>query len=818
MNITLAIITKNEEDNIPKLFKNTRDYVDQIVMVDTGSSDSTIKTAKKYSNDTPLIIEEGDFTDEVLGVFNFAEARHRSFQLAEENDADWILWLDADDTVDGIENIGMVVEKAEQEGWNGVYLPYHYTFDEHGNLTSGHFKERLLKANEWEWEWEYKEKRGIRYPIHENLYPYEEKQCGLMHEPKVIHGATDEDHEASALRNLQILRKLEAWERESDLGVDPRTVFLLGRQLHTLKSFEEAKRLLHEYLTLNPNPGDEKLVYQMLAEYHLERGEWNASRQYAYTMLSRFPEEQLSWALVAQYHMYIGDYRIAALYAQNSREVGDKYEGVHTGTYMPKAAIQKQTLVLAESLANSGDQNYNADDIRVAVQELSNYMQYVEKENKEHFSSELNKYKSMYAMHKHLDAFEKLLDDKLLYVEKEKGVEVWEEMYALLPENVKRAQPARLLKMKRAFGDYVKQESPHINFYCPGVFETFTPASLMEKGGGGSETAVVELAKRFRDRGYKVTVYAAPDKEQEYDGVMYKKHENIDWSTHFDIFVSWRTPTPFERNKVLANKKYIWLQDIMSPSEYRKEVVDRVDKIIVLSKYHRWYLPGVSDDKMYISKNGINVELIEEAEKEAEPRNPKKIIYASSFDRGLEELIYQIFPKVQREVPDAELYWFYGWDAYRALNKKHGVGSEEVEKNIKKFEEQMRKLGVHIMGRVGKKELYKQMFSAGVWAYPLKGPQETSCIVAMEAQATGMFPITTGTTALNETQQFGIKAENIENYTEALTRFLQGDYPEGIDDESALEDYRSKMIQWARDTYNWDTVADSWAEDLFYGL
>ena len=84
--ISLCMIVKNEEDVLARCLNSVKDFVDEIIIVDTGSTDSTIKIAK-------------NFTDKVFHFTwndNFADARNFSFSHAT---CDYIMWLDADDIV-----------------------------------------------------------------------------------------------------------------------------------------------------------------------------------------------------------------------------------------------------------------------------------------------------------------------------------------------------------------------------------------------------------------------------------------------------------------------------------------------------------------------------------------------------------------------------------------------------------------------------------------------------------------------------------------------------------------------------------------------
>lgn len=87
----VGMIVKNEEDNITKCLKAIRPFVDNIVMVDTGSTDKTKELAAPYVD----TIIDHEFQD-------FGTARNISLDAVKE---DWFFWIDADEVLLGGENI-----------------------------------------------------------------------------------------------------------------------------------------------------------------------------------------------------------------------------------------------------------------------------------------------------------------------------------------------------------------------------------------------------------------------------------------------------------------------------------------------------------------------------------------------------------------------------------------------------------------------------------------------------------------------------------------------------------------------------------------
>ena len=82
--ISLCMIVKNEEKLLPQCLESVREYVDEIVVVDTGSTDNTVKIARSYWAKIFFHPWEGDFS----------KHRNQSISYATR---DWIFILDADE-------------------------------------------------------------------------------------------------------------------------------------------------------------------------------------------------------------------------------------------------------------------------------------------------------------------------------------------------------------------------------------------------------------------------------------------------------------------------------------------------------------------------------------------------------------------------------------------------------------------------------------------------------------------------------------------------------------------------------------------------
>ena len=183
-------------------------------------------------------------------------------------------------------------------------------------------------------------------------------------------------------------------------------------------------------------------------------------------------------------------------------------------------------------------------------------------------------------------------------------------------------------------------------------------------------------------------------------------------------------------------------------------------------------------------------------------KNLTRVIYTSSYDRGLEHLL-KMWPDVIKEVPEATLAIFYGWQLFDQFYSGNPASMKWKENMVK----MMSQPGVTEFGRVSQIDLVKEYEKSGIWAYPTHFG-EINCISGIKAQAYGCEPVVVNYAALKETVQYGRKVEGDiydeetqEEFKKQLILALQNP----LSDAKRLE-----MQKWAVDTYKWEKIAKDW--------
>ena len=129
--ISVCMIVKNEERVLERCLKCVFKFADEIIVVDTGSSDRTVDIAKKYTNKI--------YSFKWLDDFSLA----RNFSL-EKAKMDYVFWIDADDVIDKTD-IKKILKLKKSMKSDTYMLKYQIAFDEGGKPTFEYYRERILK-------------------------------------------------------------------------------------------------------------------------------------------------------------------------------------------------------------------------------------------------------------------------------------------------------------------------------------------------------------------------------------------------------------------------------------------------------------------------------------------------------------------------------------------------------------------------------------------------------------------------------------------------------------------------------------------------
>ncbi|MBP2666248.1 MAG: sunS 1, partial [Firmicutes bacterium] len=149
--ISLCVITKNEQEHLARCLGSVKNYVHEMIVVDTGSSDDTLSIAQSL----------GAQTFHYPWTNNFAAARNFALDQAV---GDWIVFLDADEYFDPQKSVNLpdVVKKVHgNRRIDAVCILMHHMESLDGPIIASTYLVRLFRHS-----------RLIRYQgrIHEAIH------------------------------------------------------------------------------------------------------------------------------------------------------------------------------------------------------------------------------------------------------------------------------------------------------------------------------------------------------------------------------------------------------------------------------------------------------------------------------------------------------------------------------------------------------------------------------------------------------------------------------------------------------------------------
>lgn len=753
MKISLALIvapTEKEAKRLDNLLKTVDGVFDEVCITQAGPhpSEEVSSVIKKHNGTESFYKWHADF----------AAARNYNFSQCT---GDWIMWLDSDDLVRGSENIRKNAELAEQNGVTGLSTKYHYSHDKHGNVTDSHWKLQIVKNGYYEW-------KGV---IHEDLLPVKDAKDSRTNSIIRVHTATEEDSKRSLERNKEILEKIVKKEKD-----EPRHYFYLARCYLGTEEWDKVIDVVKTYLTLSNWPEERYDALNMMGEAYMRlnrTGDALKAHQNAILELEDAPD-----AYIYKARNYIKEERwFDALTNLEIAETRDQDRVI-----LKKAALYDHDLYVMSAICyiNVGmfDEALAAAERAYKNRQSEQSLDILQVATEMHKDEQLTKH-YLAILKANIDnpsAIDRISQD--------------------VPENIK--DDPRILKYARVLPP--KQWSKDsIVWFCGDSTDSWD-GNTLKTGIGGSETAVIKLSEEFVKQGKEVTVYNkcdAPVGGKVINGVRYVNYWEINHLDYFSTLILWRWP---QYADMFDNAKNLILDmhDVSNPQFFTPERVEKIDTIMVKTNYHRTLYPEVPDEKFTIVGNGIDLSRFTETKK-----NPYKFIYTSCPSRGLEHVL-NMWPQIKEKIPKAELHVFYGFKNYYEAFKNNATKMEWMEM----MKEKLTQEGITFHDRQSQQVIAEHMNESVAWLYPTEFP-EIHCITALEMQAAGVYPITTGYAALEETQQSGVKIEGDPTGEKFQQRFIS-EIEMLVNEPKLYQKDIRKGKEWAAQN-SWTNVASAWS-------
>jgi glycosyltransferase involved in cell wall biosynthesis len=212
------MIVKNEEAVLVKCLDSVKKAVDEIIIVDTGSTDKTKQIAARYTGK----VYDFEWIDD------FSAARNFSFGKA---GMDYQLWLDADDFLPEEQTQRLIaLKKTLGPAVDMVTMKYHTHFDAEGNPLLTSTRERLLRRKKaYLWQ----------EPVHECI-----PLSGSLYHSDIAVWHAKPPSDIVSTRNLNIYEGLEA----SGKQLSPRQQYYFARELKDHGQYAKAAYYFSRFL------------------------------------------------------------------------------------------------------------------------------------------------------------------------------------------------------------------------------------------------------------------------------------------------------------------------------------------------------------------------------------------------------------------------------------------------------------------------------------------------------------------------------------------------------------------------------------------
>jgi O-antigen biosynthesis protein len=272
--LSLCMIVRDSAKTLPACLESIRPWVDEMVLVDTGSKDDTIDVIKRF----------GGRLFHFPWCDDFSAARNVSLQHAK---GEWLFWMDSDDTITpecGRKLRELAYGETDRSILGYVVQVHCPGGGEGGDLDVTAVDHVKLIRN----------RATLRFEgrIHEQILPAIRRERGEVAwtDLYVVHSGSDrsaEGQERKRERDLRLLA-LELKERPEH----PFTLFNLGMTYADGGRYEEAAGYLERSIARSGEFDSHlRKAYALLAYSRMQSGRWDEGLETCRKGLSLFPED-----------------------------------------------------------------------------------------------------------------------------------------------------------------------------------------------------------------------------------------------------------------------------------------------------------------------------------------------------------------------------------------------------------------------------------------------------------------------------------------------------------------------------------------------
>jgi len=264
--VTLMMIVKNEEQNLPACLESAKGLFAEIVIADTGSTDRTREIAESF----------GARIVEFPWIDHFAAARNA---VLTQSQCEWVFWMDADDRLDEFNRDKLVKLFTSLPDKNIAYSMKCHCI---GDVAEVVDHVRLFR-NDARLRWQFR--------VHEQILPGL-RQIGAELEFSDVQIRHD-GYVDAALRAKKLQRNLRLLQMDNQEQPNhPYILFNLGSSYREMGQPAEALPYLRRSLELS-QPGDSivRKLYALIAHCHFAQNDAKAALATVLTGRQFYPDD-----------------------------------------------------------------------------------------------------------------------------------------------------------------------------------------------------------------------------------------------------------------------------------------------------------------------------------------------------------------------------------------------------------------------------------------------------------------------------------------------------------------------------------------------
>jgi glycosyltransferase involved in cell wall biosynthesis len=855
--LTLCLVVKNEAAHLPRCLDSVRGLADEIVLVDTGSTDRTVEIA--LSRGVRLFHQA--WQDDFSLVRNFAVSQATG---------DWILSIDADESIslrdharirealqrDDIDAVAVSQRHYLTAGYFIGWQPAPGDYDE-GSPYTGFFDIECVRL--------FRNRPTLRFKnrVHESIVSTDlSRPLVKVRGDWVIHHygkAGDRDVQRA---KDEVYLRLGA-RKVDENPKDPHAHYELGIQNSTLDKPDAALACFERVLELS---GGYRDTHLHIAICHARLGQHRRALAALHRAARALPEcaAEIAFEEGNAYRALSDDaaaeraYRrsiasnpglvppslnLAVLYKQQNRlsEALACLDGAleqcpgHPDARLKRGLIRQMNGDIAGALADLQLLGSQSEALRVRVRILAQQRRFQEAHDclatatgpadADLLSLEgavalalgnaagaveiLRRSLAMDATH---EAARNLSTALEMHGDRPGALAASAEALRLSPDDAVALERFALLSDDTLRHRAVRSDAATLTiFFCQPRSIQFDARTPRTRGLGGTESAIIYLAEALARRGHRVVVLNNCGEPGLFGGVEYARWETLPTrclADRPDVVVGVRFWQSIGKAR-FAPLQIFWTGDAFD-QPFVEQLGDRqaraeIDFFMLQSDWQAETFQthhGVPAWQIVRTKLGFAASTVDPPAAPSRPvARARKLAYASTPFRGLDVLL-DLFPCIRAACPDATLDVFSSMQVY-------GMSAADDRRQFAAVYRKAKQPGVNLLGSLPQIELAERLAESRILAYP-NHYAETFCIAAIEAQAAGCAVVTSAFGALAETiGDAGICVQGDPRGAAYQQAFVDA-CVELLTDDERWQDMSARALARTWPDYTWPSIAEEW--------